>query len=164
MWSSSFSSTICWKDCPFLTEWSWHPCWKLIDHVCEVVFLGSLFYFIGLYVYPYAFPGGSDSKESVCNVGDLGSVPGLGRSPGEGHANQLQYSCLQNSMGKGAWWAPVHGIAESNTTEQLTLAFCIYIFMPVPQHLNYCSKFLCSNFSNLLCSKVLKSESVNLPI
>ena len=43
------------------------------------------------------FPGGSDGKESACNVGDLGSIPGLGRSPGEGHGNPLQYSCLENS-------------------------------------------------------------------
>ena len=61
------------------------------------------------------FPGGSDVKESACNVGDLGSIPGLGRSPGEGHGNPLQYSCLENPMDRGAWWATVHGFAKSQT-------------------------------------------------
>ena len=51
------------------------------------------------------FPGGSDGKESTCNVGDLGSIPGLRRSPGGGHGNQLQYSCLENPMDTGVWWA-----------------------------------------------------------
>ena len=51
------------------------------------------------------FLAGSDSKESACNVGDLCSVPGLGRSPGGGHGNPLQYSCLENPMDKGAWRA-----------------------------------------------------------
>ena len=58
------------------------------------------------------FPGGSDSKESTCNVGDLGSIPGLGRSSGEGNGNPLQYSCLGNPMDRGAWWATVHGVAR----------------------------------------------------
>ena len=49
------------------------------------------------------FPGGSDGKESACNVGDLGLIPGLGRSPGEGHGYLLQYSCLENPMDRGAW-------------------------------------------------------------
>jgi len=49
------------------------------------------------------FPGGSDGKASACSVGDLGSIPGLGRSPGEGNGNPLQYSCLENSMDWGAW-------------------------------------------------------------
>ena len=49
------------------------------------------------------FPGGSDGKVPVCNSGDLGSIPGLGRSPGEGNGNPLQYSCLENPMDKGAW-------------------------------------------------------------
>ena len=53
------------------------------------------------------FPGGLDGKESACNVGDLGSIPGLGRSPGEGHGNPFQYSCLENSVDRGAWWAAV---------------------------------------------------------
>ena len=55
------------------------------------------------------FPGGSDGKESAYNVGDRGWIPGLGRSPGEGHGNPLQYSCLENPMDRGAWWATVHG-------------------------------------------------------
>ena len=55
------------------------------------------------------FPGGSDGKESACNEGDLGSIPGSGRSPGEGNGYPLQYSYLENSMNIGAWWAIVHG-------------------------------------------------------
>ena len=61
------------------------------------------------------FPCGSDGKESTCNAGDLGSIPGLKRSPGEGQGNPLQYCCPENSMVRGAWWAPVHGIAKSQT-------------------------------------------------
>ena len=59
------------------------------------------------------FPGGSESKESACNAGDLGLISGLGRSPGEGNGYPLQYSCLENSMDKGAWWATVYGVAKS---------------------------------------------------
>ena len=61
------------------------------------------------------FPGGSEVKASACNVGDLGSIPGLGRYPGEGNGNPLQYSCLENPMDGGAWWATVHGVAKSRT-------------------------------------------------
>ena len=61
------------------------------------------------------FPGGSDSKYSTCNVGDLGLIPGLGRSPGGGHGNPLQYSCLGIPMDRGAWWATVHGVTKSRT-------------------------------------------------
>ena len=61
----------------------------------------------------------SEVKASACNAGDLGSVPGLGRSPGEGNGNPLQDSCLENPMDRGAWWTTVHGVAESDTTEQL---------------------------------------------
>ena len=59
-------------------------------------------------LYDITFHGGSDGKASACNVGDPGSIPGLGRSPGEGNGNPLQYSCLENSMDGGAWWATVH--------------------------------------------------------
>ena len=60
-------------------------------------------------------PGGAGVKVSACNVGDLGSIPGSGRSPGEGNGNPLQYYCLENPMGGGAWWATVHGVAKSRT-------------------------------------------------
>ena len=64
------------------------------------------------------FLGGSDHKEPACNPGDLGLIPGSGRSPGEGIGNPLQYSCLENSMDRGACQATVHGVAkESDTTE-----------------------------------------------
>ena len=61
------------------------------------------------------FPGGSDSKESPCNAGDLGSIQGLGRSPGEGNGNPLQFSCLENTVDRGTWPTTVHGLAKSQT-------------------------------------------------
>ena len=60
-----------------------------------------------------SFPGGSDGKESACNEGDLGLIPGLGRSPGGGNDNPLQYSCLGHPIDSGTWWATVHGDAKS---------------------------------------------------
>ena len=60
------------------------------------------------------FPGGSEGKESACNAGDPGLIPGLRRSPGEGNGYPLQYSCLENSMDRGAWQATVYG-AKSQT-------------------------------------------------
>ena len=64
------------------------------------------------------FPDGSDGKESICNGGDPGSIPGSGRSPGEGNDNPLQYCCLENSMDREAWRATAHGdYKESDTTE-----------------------------------------------
>ena len=68
---------------------------------------------------PRGFPGGSDGKESTCNAGDSGLIPGLGRSPGETHGNALQYSCLGNPMDRGAWWAMVDRVAESDMTEAI---------------------------------------------
>ena len=61
------------------------------------------------------FPGGSDGKGSAYNAGDPGSIPGSGRSPGEGNGNPLQYSSLENPMDGGAWLATVHGVAKSQT-------------------------------------------------
>ena len=61
--------------------------------------LGAVLYFLRIY---YIFPGSSYGKESACNAGDVGSIPGLGRSPGEGNGNPLQYSCLGNLMNRGA--------------------------------------------------------------
>ena len=63
------------------------------------------------------FPGGLDGKESACNAGDPGLIPGLGRSPEERNSNRLQYSCLENSMDRGTRRATVHGIAELDMTE-----------------------------------------------
>ena len=57
------------------------------------------------------FPGGSEVKASACNAGDLGSIPGLGRSPGEGNGNPLQYSCLENPMDGGVWWDKAYWVA-----------------------------------------------------
>ena len=61
------------------------------------------------------FPGGSEGKESACSAGDLDSIPGSGRSLGEGNGNPLQNSCLENPMDRGAWWATVHGVTKSWT-------------------------------------------------
>ena len=61
------------------------------------------------------FPGGSVGKESACKAGDQGSIPGSGRSPEEGNGNPLEYSCLENSIDRGAWWATVHGVTKSQT-------------------------------------------------
>ena len=78
--------------------------------------------YMGNHVY---FPGGSDSKAADYNVGDPGSIPGVGRSSGEGNDNPLQYSCLENPMDGGMWWATVHGVAKSLT--QLS-NFTLYTF------------------------------------
>ena len=62
-------------------------------------------FFLHTFPYTKGFPGGSEVKASACNAGDLGSIPGSGRSPEEGNGNPLQYSCLENPMDRGAWWA-----------------------------------------------------------
>ena len=63
----------------------------------------------------HIYTGGSDGKESAYSAGDLGSISRLGRSPGEGNGNPLQYSCLENSMVREAWWATVHGVTKNWT-------------------------------------------------
>ena len=91
---------------PWVRKISWRK-----DRLPTPVFLG--------------FSDSSDSKESTCNVGNLGSSPGLGRSPVEEDGNPLQYSCLENSMDRGAWQATEHGVTKSRT--QLS-NFCLYFF------------------------------------
>ena len=83
------------------------------------------------------FPGGSDGKASTCSVGDLGSIPGLGRSPGEGNGNPLQYSCLENSMDWEAWWATVHGVAKSRT-QLSNFTFKPFLISPTTGHSYIC--------------------------
>ena len=68
-----------------------------------------------MHVCAHPTPGGSDGKAFAYNAGDLGSIPGSRRSPGEGNSNPLQYSCLENPMERGAWKAAVHGVAEGQT-------------------------------------------------
>ena len=66
-------------------------------------------------MWSYILPCSLNSKESACSAGDRGLIPGSGRTHGGGHGNPLQYSSLENPMGRGAWWAIVHGVAESQT-------------------------------------------------
>ena len=98
-----------------------------------VMFQISTNWFLELNTFEKGFPGGSDGKESDCNAGDLGSIPGLGRSPGEVHANPVQYSCLENPheqrslMGYSPW-----GHKELDRTEWLTVfTFETIIWKPV---------------------------------
>ena len=70
---------------------------------------------MGTYVHLWHFPDGSDGKKAACTVEDLGSIPGLGRSFGEGNGNLLQCSCLENSMDRGTWWATVHRVTKRGT-------------------------------------------------
>ena len=68
-----------------------------------------------IYRYIYAFPCGSNGKEFAGTLGDLGSIPGSGRSSGEGKGNPLQHSLQENSMNRGSWWATVHGVTKGGT-------------------------------------------------
>ena len=77
--------------------------------------------------------GGSDGKDSACNVGDPGLIPGSGRSPGEGNGNPLQYSSLGNPMDRGAWWATVHGVTKS-WTRLKRLSTYTYVKSPLGHH------------------------------
>ena len=85
--------------------------WEMIIYVH--LSLSSVHLFPGHSSPILGFPGGSEGKASACNVGDPGSIPGSGRSPGEGNGYPLKDSCLENSMDGGAWWAAVHGVAKS---------------------------------------------------
>ena len=80
---------------------------RLLKNISATSFLLSISH--------YCFPGGSDGKESACNAGNLGSVPGLGRSPGERNGNPLQDSSLESLMERGAWQSTVHRITKSRT-------------------------------------------------
>ena len=90
------------------------PVYIITEHRAELIAVTPPASY-SLSVLHVASPGGSEVKESTCSIGDLGSVPGLGRPLGEGNGDPLQYSCLGNSMDRGAWQATVHGVAKSGT-------------------------------------------------
>ena len=92
----------------------WRTIFLLNPHMAERASSGLSLSFCPIRAIMH-FPGGSDSKEFTCNAGDLGSIPGLGKSSGEGNGNPLQYSCLGNFMDRGAWWAIVDRVAKSQT-------------------------------------------------
>ena len=94
---------------PWVGKIPWRRKWQPVP-----VSFFCFFFCIG-YSQFGGFPGSSDGKASDYNAGDLGLIPGSGRSPGEGNGNPLQYSCLENLMDQGAWWATVHGVAKSRT-------------------------------------------------
>ena len=100
--------------CEFLYSWSSFSA----DLINTLIFQGVLLKNIYMHIHAYiCFPGSSEVKASASNAGDPGSIPGSGRSPGEGNGNPVQYSCLENPMDWGAWWAAVHGVTESDVTE-----------------------------------------------
>ena len=83
--------------------------------LCTFASSSYMLYFWVILIYLLGFPSASEVKASACNVGDLGLIPGSGRSPGEGNGNPLEYSCLGNSMDGGTWWPTVHRVAKSRT-------------------------------------------------
>ena len=95
-----------------MVEWSSSSCFREFSLylTCRRVsdLCGDLFY-----KGTNPIPGGSNGKEFTCNAGNLGLIPGLGKCPGEGNGNPLQYSCLENSTDREDWWATVHGVAKS---------------------------------------------------
>ena len=112
--------------------YNWNKRWE-IKHIWEklmvpeprIILWGHCafcFLFLHSYLVTLGFPGGSNGKESACSAGDMGLIPGSGRSPGEGNDNPLQYSCLKNHMDRGAWWTAVQRVAESDRTEELSTA------------------------------------------
>ena len=90
---------------------------KEVQKIFEVIFSVIVLVCVILIRRFLGFSGGSDSKESACNAGDLGLIPGWGRSIREGNGNPLQYPCLENPMNKGVWWDTVHGVPA----EQLSM-------------------------------------------
>ena len=101
----------------------------LLDPRC---YIPSLLHFLLHSTYHLlGFPGALDGKESACNAGDPGSIPGLGRSAREGNGHPLQYSCLENLMDRGTWRAAVHAIPELDMTEWLTLSLCTTTCIPI---------------------------------
>ena len=103
------------------------------------------------------FPGGSNGKQSACNAGDPGSIPGLGKSPGEGQGNPFHYSCLENSMDRGAWQATVHGVTKSRTRlKQLStfVSIKLYYITTLSDKVIYTQTLTSLPFTHLLSAPV----------
>ena len=102
------------------------------------------------FLFLFDFPGGSDGKVSVYNAGDPGSNPGLGRSPGEGNGNPLQYYCLENAMDREAWKATVYGVAKSRTRlSDITFTLVLFSLL-IPKMSMFTLTISCLTTSNLL--------------
>ena len=111
------------------------------------------------------FSGGSDGKESACNVGSVGSICGLGRSPGKGNGNRLQCSCLGNSMNRGGWRAIVHGVAKSQTwLSDQHFHFISVIREIQKRHVKKCSTSLIVQFSRVRLCNPMNRNTPGLPV
>ena len=111
-----------------------------------------------------SLPSGSDGKEFVSNAGDLGSVPGLGRSPGEGNGNTLQNSCLENPMDRGTWGVTVHGDAKSQTWITLSLSTVKLLFFSLFPYYTLWKKVTTYKpylSSGKLCSILSRAENLH---
>ena len=130
----------------FISQFMWHqesrhglkgPLLRVTQGISQVVSQSAVFPWV------WGPPGSSDSKESACNAGDPGSIPGLGRPPGEGNSYPFQSSCMENSMERGDWWATVHRVTKiqiqlSNSHSHFTFHF--HRLKPVPhQRIHVCS-------------------------
>ena len=102
-------------------------------HLIFSVISSTVNSFVSQFTVIWGFPGGSDSEESASRAGDLSSIPGWARLPGEGHGNSLQYTCMENAMDRGAWWTIVHGVQRVRP-DGSNLA-CTYVAGPAPLHL-----------------------------
>ena len=102
-----------WMDLDSVTEWSKSETLK------QILYINTYMWSVENDVCG-GFPSDSDGKETACNVRDSGSIPGSGRFPGEGNGNSLQYFCLENPMGRGAWWVTVHGDTHNWVTNTHT--------------------------------------------
>ena len=128
-----------------LSNWNSNiHCWQECKKVCQLFwfcFLSKLWNFRVVLGLQKSFLGGSDGRELACNEGDVDATPGLGRSPGEGNGNLLRYSCRENSVDRGAWWATVHGVTQRQAwlSSQHFHFFHFTVDLPyTPHRLPYC--------------------------